>query len=201
MIKINIDWKGKKGFDNLIRYIENNQLYGEMQIAAQTLAHHTADDMINTIEFYRLRPKNAQKANPLYRGLTNVITAERISTTGGIEYGIGNIAKLNEQAPYWEMIDAGATYKTNETHIVPFADGGFRTFKAGSLHTINGINYINHAILNLDKELEMVMKKLGTEFIKGMEKASSGGSTYVFAWGKNVRFGPSGTGGGMGQAR
>jgi hypothetical protein len=66
---------------------------------------------------------------------------------------------------------------------------------------IEGLNYINKAIMNLDKELKIVMEKLGSKFITGAQQVNTGGKTYVSAWGKNIRFGAPGTGGGMGQAR
>ena len=75
-----------------------------------------------------------------------------------------------------------------------FADpgSGFITFKAGSTHTIEGIDFVGRAIRNLDRELTEVMRKLGAEFIEGAKQASSG-STNVAAWGKRVTFGPEGS--------
>jgi hypothetical protein len=75
------------------------------------------------------------------------------------------------------MIDAGATYITKKTHVVPttyFGDpgNGFVTFKEGSSHTIVGIDYIGKAIRHLDVELKEMMSKLGTKFIGDMEKSS-----------------------------
>jgi hypothetical protein len=166
VIKISVDWRGKRGFENLIRYVQNNTIYGEMQIQAQILAHHSADKMIDTIIEYRKRPeKNTGK-------LEGSITAERISTTGGVEYGIGNIAKMNIIAPYWEMLNDGATYITRKEHIVPFEDGEFRTFKVGSSHVIEGIDFVGRSIRNLEQELRDVLQKLGTDFINGMQRES-----------------------------
>ena len=171
MIKITIDWKGKKSFDNLIRYIDNNLLYAEAQEQVRVLGHRTADNMRNTINNERRNPKRPDDK------LVNSITAETLSTTGGVEIGIGRISTLNAQAPYWEMIDAGATYITRQTHVVPttyFADPGtgFVTFKEGSSHVINGIDYIGRAIRNLDQELRIMMEKMGSKFIDGAKKAS-----------------------------
>jgi hypothetical protein len=94
-IRISIDWQGKKGLDNLIRYIENNTLYGEMQVQTQILAHHTADSMKETISTSKKRPSFGSN-------LEDNILAEPISTTGGIEYGIGRISQLKTNAPYFE---------------------------------------------------------------------------------------------------
>jgi hypothetical protein len=169
MIKINIDWQGKKGLDNLIRYIENNLVYAKAQEQVRVLGHHCADKMKEVIETERKNP-----ARPDHK-LENSILVEY--TTGGVEVGIGRISTLNAQAPYWEMIDAGATYITKKTHVVPttyFADpvNNFITFKEGSSHTITGIDFVGRAIRNLDVELKEMMEKLGAKFIGDMQKES-----------------------------
>jgi len=171
MIKITIDWKGKERFENFIRYIHDNLYYAEAQENIRILGHRTADKMREVIETERKNP-----ARPDHK-LENSITAETLSTTGGVEVGIGEIAKMNQEAPYWEMIDAGASYSTKNTHIVPttyFADPGkgFITFKAGSTHIIEGIEFVGKAIRNLDKELREMMEKWGEKFLSGMGDAS-----------------------------
>jgi len=171
MIKISIDWKGQKGLDNLIRYISNNLLYAEAQENVRILGHHCADKMKEVIETERKNP-----ARPDHK-LENSITAKTLSTTAGVEVGIGEIAKMNQEAPYWEMINDGATYVTKKTHVVPmtyFADpeSPFLTFKEGSSHTIEGIDYVGKAIRNLDQELREMMEKWGEKFLGGAEQAS-----------------------------
>jgi hypothetical protein len=171
MIKVTIDWAGKKGLDNLIRYIENNAVYGEAQEAVRLLGHHTADSMRSTINNERRNPKRPDDK------LVNAITAETLNTTGGIEVGIGRIAKLVAEAPYFELINDGGTYITKKTHVVPttyFGDpgDGFVTFKEGSTHSITGIDYVGKAIRNLDKELRDVMEKLGSKFLGGAANSS-----------------------------
>jgi len=171
MIRITIDWKGEKGLNNLIRYIENNLLYAETQENVRILGHHTADKMHEVINTERKNP-----ARPDHK-LENAITAETLNTTSGVEVGIGRISKLNVEAPYWEMINDGATYVTKKTHVVPttyFADpgSGFVTFKEGSSHIIEGIDFIGKAIRNLDQELRTMMEKWGEKFLGGAEKAS-----------------------------
>lgn len=174
MIRISIDWVGQKGLENLIRYIQNNLVYAEAQEQIRILGHHTADNMRNIINTERKRPEKASHA------LDNSITAETLSTTGGVEIGIGRISTLNAQAPYWEMINSGATYTTRIQHIVPFEDGEFRTFKVGSTHVIEGIDFVGRAVRNLDLELKEMMKKLGEEFVSGAQKASQG---HTHGWG------------------
>ena len=166
MINVEIDFRDGKKLENLIRYIENNEVYGEVQEQVRFLGHHTADKMIEIINANRKRPTRAKHA------LDKAITAETISDAGGIEVGIGNISKLTAEAPYWEMINDGATYITQIEHIVPFEDGEFRTFKVGSSHIIEGIDYIGIAIRNLDKELKQLMESVGAKFIEKATGAS-----------------------------
>ena len=166
MIRVTIDWKDGKKFDNLIRCIENNLLYAEAQEQIRVLGHHTADNMRQTINLERKRPSKAS------HNLDNAITAETLNTTAGVEVGIGRISTLNAQAPYWEMIDSGAIYTTQKKHIVPFEDGEFRTFDVGTSHMIEGIDFVGKAIRNLDNELREQMEKWGKKFLNEAEKAS-----------------------------
>jgi len=204
MIRISIDFKDGKKFENLIKYIENNLAYGAAQEAVYNVAHTVEADMKEVINTSRKNPTRPEDK------LINAITTEDLTTTGGIDVGIGRIAKLVAEAPYWELINDGGTYVTRATHKVPteyFADAGtgFVTFVAGSSHTIQPVDFVGKSIRGLDRKLTEVCKKITAEFIQGMEKASSGMSSgtsvHVAAWGKNVRFGGKGTGGGMGQAR
>jgi hypothetical protein len=171
MIKVTISFRDAKKFDQLLRYIQDNLVYAEAQEYVRILGHHTADKMREVI--------NAERKNPARpdHALENAITAETLSTTGGVEVGIGNIAKLIAEAPYFELINDGGTYITKKTHVVPtayFGDpgNGFVTFKEGSSHTITGIDYIGKSIRNLDKELREMMSKWGEKFISGMENSS-----------------------------
>lgn len=167
MIRISVDFKDGKKFNKLVRYIQNNLLYGELQERIRIMGHHTADNMREVINRERKRPTRASHK------LDSAITAETLSTVGGIDMGIGRISKLNAEAPYWEMINDGATYTTRIRHIVPFEDGGFRTFKVGSSHVIEGIDFVGESIRKLDKEIKNQLKQWGEKFIKGTKKASS----------------------------
>jgi hypothetical protein len=171
MIRLTVDFRDAKKFDQLIRYIENNLVYAEAQEGVRVLGHHCADYMRSTINTERKNP-----TRPDHK-LENAIIAETLSTTAGVEVGIGRIATLIAEAPYFELINDGGTYITKKTHVVPttyFADpgSGFITFKEGSSHTIIGIDYVGRAIRNLDQELRVMMEKWGAKFVGGAEKAS-----------------------------
>jgi len=213
MIKVDITFVDQKKFNNLIRYIENNAVYGEAQEKVRILGHHTADNMIETIKTERKRPDKGT------HHLENSITAETLSTTGGVEVGIGRISKMTQEAPYWEVLNNGG-YIPNHGNFVPlgafspgeampdpahFREGNWTvgadkyTFRPKT--PLEGIDYIGKAIRNLDKELKLAMEQLGTKFITDMSKASNTsqgksdmfGRTYVSKWGTKVKFGPPGS--------
>ena len=178
MIKVTIDFKDAKKFDQLIRYIQNNLVYGEAQEEVKVLGHHCADKMREVINTERKNPKRPDDK------LVNAITAETLNTTGGIEMGIGRIATLVAEAPYFELINAGGTYITKKTHVVPttyFADpgSGFVTFKEGSSHIIEGIDFVGKAVRELSIELHKKLDEWGAKFIGGAEKASG----HAHGWG------------------
>jgi hypothetical protein len=101
MITLTIDFKDAKKFDQLIRYIENNLVYAELQEAAINLADNTVNNMRETISSNKKRPS-------LGNNLENTIDKEILnSTLEETEIGIGNITKLKTDAPYYEVLDAG----------------------------------------------------------------------------------------------
>jgi hypothetical protein len=188
MIKVNIDWQGKKGLDNLIRYIENNLVYAEAQEEVRILGHHTADYMKNII---KESGYNLDK-------LANSILAETLSTTGGVEVGIGRIAsfpKGKNGQTYWEAFNDGFKPGAMNTLICPgsFEDGRPDASKSGGKWTehagyiggnytffdnnqnkkpIAPLDFVGKAIRNLDQELREMMEKWGTKFIGGAQEAS-----------------------------
>ena len=174
MIRLTVDWKDGKKLENLIRYIENVP-FVRVEAEAANLADNAVNNMIQTIEDERKNP-----ARPGVSKLQNSIDWSQLINDPGKELviGIGNVAKMTQEAPYWEMINDGATYVTKKTHVVPttfFADpiSDFITFKEGSSHTITGIDFVGKAIRNLDQELRTMMKNWGEEFLSGAAKASN----------------------------
>jgi hypothetical protein len=180
MLKISVEWQGKEKLESLIRYISDNLIYGEAQQKVRILGHHCADHMRVTIDSSRKRPdKGTHK-------LENAITAETLTTTAGVEVGIGNIDKLKQEAPYYEVIDRGGYVppanlgyfgegerpeagKNGQTwtHTGNKSDFLLRPSKA-----IEGIEYVYKSIQNLEKELKETITKLGGSFISGLSKAS-----------------------------
>jgi hypothetical protein len=181
MIKITVEFTDGEKFEQLIRYIEDNMVYGEAQEAMRVLGHHCADNMKENINSSRKRPDKGT------HNLENVITAETLNTVGGIEVGVGRIETLKAEAPYFEVLDVGG-YIPNNGNFVPLGSfipgepkpnaGNFRegNWEVGGKFTfkpkraIEGINYIGKAILNLDKELTELIGKLGSKILDGMSK-------------------------------
>jgi len=182
MIRISIDWQGQKGLDNLIRYIENNLVYAEAQEGVRVLGHHTADNMRETISSSKKRPSFGNN-------LESNINAETLNTTGGVEVGIGRISQLKANAPYFEVLDVGGYVPYSTAKGAPLGSfygdppipggsgqnwerSGEKGFFMKPSKAIEGIDYIGKAIRNLDKELRIMMEKLGSKFIDEAQKAS-----------------------------
>jgi hypothetical protein len=185
MIKINIEFKDAKKFDNLIRYIENNLVYGEAQEAMIGLAENTVKNMRDTIS-------SSKKRHSLGSNLEDAIEATILNTIGGIDIGIGNIYKLKSQAPYWEVLDAGGYVPYSTVKGAPL--GSFEgsapdsTLVSGNQNwersgkgffmkpksPIEGIDYVGKAIRELDKELKETIIRMGGTFLDGLKKSSTG---------------------------
>lgn len=184
MININIEFRDARKFDNLIRYIENNLLYAEAQEYMLELADNTVENMRNTIRTEKKRPSTGEK-------LEQTIDKEILSTTAGVDIGIGRISTLTKETPYWEVLNNGG-YIPNHGNFVPlgafvpgepkpsasnFRQGNWEvgsgkyTFRAK--RPIEGIDYIGKAIRELDKDLKETIIKMGGTFIQGLEKAGS----------------------------
>lgn len=188
MISLRVEWKGKKGLENLIKSIENiSFVRAEAEIA--TVADKTVAHMQNTIQENKKRPDLGTHK------LENSIDWDEVLNIPGkkLIVGIGNIDKIKSEAPYFEVLDAGG--------YVPPANIGYFTSgsgmsgdktppEAGSsgqnwVHTgkekgsfymkpkkaIEGIDYIEKAIRYCDKLLNSVITEIGKEFIESIKKS------------------------------
>lgn len=200
MIAVTVTYKNQNMFKNLSKYFSNNFAYCPGQIAIQVAGRRAANNMKRIIDENRKNPLRTEDK------LVNAINWELVSTTGGIQLGVGRISKLIAEAPYWELINDGGTYITKKTHKVPttyfasdvnqnyiYKNTPFITFAAGSTHTIEGIDYVGKTVREMKKDILKIMKHIGTEEIKQLKDAAIGKRTYVKAWGKNITFGPEGS--------
>ena len=182
MIKLSVEWAGKKGFENLIRYIENNVIEMEVQKELKTLGQNTADHMKNTIS-------TSKKRNSFGHNLEDNINSENISDN---EVGIGKISQLKTNAPYFEVLDVGGyvPYSTRKGAPLGSFEGdapnssvvsgnqnwersGEKGFFMKPKSPIEGIDYIGKAIRNLDKELTVALEQLGVKFMNDLQKVST----------------------------
>ena len=170
MIRIIIDWVGKKDFNNLIKYIESDRLYFEAQNLVNDLADKCVEDMQATITTSKKRPS-------LGSNLEDNITKEILNSTGGIEVGIGKISQLKTNAPYWEVLDQGGYVPYSTAKGAPLGSfygeppitggsganwerSGNKGFFMRPSKAIEGIDFIGKAIRNLDKELQSSIESL-----------------------------------------
>jgi hypothetical protein len=184
MIRINIIWEGKRGLENLIRYIENNDLYFLAQDKTRDLAYETVLSMREMIV-------EGKKRHSFGNNLESNINAEDISTTGGIDIGIGNISDLKANAPYYEVLDRGGYIPYSTVKGAPLGsfegdrpDGnvvsgnqnwersGNKGYFMKPKSAIEGLDYIGRSLRNLDLELKVMVEELGGTWLSNLEKNS-----------------------------
>lgn len=144
-----------KGINPSLWFKETQMKIAKLETVLNTLADDCVLNMIYELQEQRRNP--ARPDHPLEHALT----VEKIPNG----YGIGNISKLNTEAPHWELINDGGSYVTRETHAVPTTyfsnpDSSWITFKAGSQHTISPYRYIDIASEELKKHIEIQINNL-----------------------------------------
>ena len=192
MIRLTVDFRDAKKFDQLIRYIENNAVYEEAKTMIRELGHKTADNMGSIINSYRKRPSIG--TNKLEKSITSVFIAG-VSHSGFLglgrdifthEVGIGEIAKMNREAPYWEVLDVGGYvppanlgYFGENNPPIPGGKGEAwihtgrkEDFLMTPKSPIEGLDYIGQSLRKLKIELDEGIKELGAKFINGAQRES-----------------------------
>jgi len=180
MIKIEINFTDGEKFEQLIRYIEGID-FVRAEAEVGELSDKVIESMKETINSSRKRPdKGTHK-------LENSLDWTEVLNDPGRQLiiGIGEVAKLMAEAPYFEVLDVGG-YIPNNGNFVPlgaFAPGEPRpnagNFREGNWEVggkftfkpkkaIEGIGYINKAIQNLDNDLRALVEKLGGMWLDGM---------------------------------
>jgi hypothetical protein len=113
--------------------------------------------------------------------LANTMKVEMPSGAGEaqVSWGIGKIADLDQFAPYWRIINYGGSGFKGDYHFVPgFFNGNKFTYNpmmpegkmlpSGVKGLIKPMNYIEATHLNLDREINIILKSLKT--LKGTGK-------------------------------
>jgi len=91
----------KSGQDPLVWLSKLDQSFQfDLQNILAMIAEKTASRMGEIIQDSIKRPPNTGK-------LAMSITSEILNSTGGIEVGIGNVSKMNSEAPYWLVLNDG----------------------------------------------------------------------------------------------
>lgn len=215
MINIRVEFSGTKQLENLIRYIENDRLFFEAQNLVNDLADNAVEEMRDIIT-------TSKKRKSLGTNLEDSITKEILNDVGGIDVGIGNIAKLKTDAPYWEVLNNGGyvPYSTRKGAPLGSFEGyppdgvggnqnwersGNKGFFMKPKNPIEGIDYIGKAIRGLDLDLRNSIDALLKEYTDNLSKMQPSGlsragrdkyqtrtTKNISKWGKNVTFYKSG---------
>ena len=102
MIKVNIIQTGKKP-EELIANLDKN--WFEFQASIIDLGHKTRNKIIDIIKINKKRPQAGEPET-----LENAIEMEEFIQPASIGFGIGNINKLEEEAPYYLAINYGSAH-------------------------------------------------------------------------------------------
>lgn len=190
MIKIQFDFTDKKKFGRLIEHIQktasmritDNTFYFEAQNKMMDLAEETVFNMRKIIQENKVRRTSGNN-------LEKTIEAIPLNTTGGVEIGIGDIQKLNTDAPYWRVIDIGGYVPYSNTAGAPLGSfegdrpqtgivsgnqnwerSGEKGFFMKPKSPIVGIDYIGRSLRQLNRDLKNYLKSIGEDFIESLPK-------------------------------
>lgn len=181
MIKIVTTFPGKKGFDDLIRYIENIP-FVKIEAEVTNLAEDAIEVMKNKIDSSRKRPDKGT------HNLENSIDVKELINDPGIQLviGVGEVAKMLKEAPYFEVLDVGGYIPPANLGYFgegepPVAGGNGQSWthtgsKSDFLMTpkspIEGISYIQDGLNFIRKNMDKMLKEFGATILDGMTKAS-----------------------------
>lgn len=183
MLRVEVDFRDvNKKLTKLIRYVESVQFVETEAIATQ-IADVTVEQMRDTIS-------SSKKRNSFGSNLEDNIDWQELINDPGKELviGIGNIAKLKSNAPYWEVLDQGGYIPYSTVKGAPL--GSFEGFPPDQLggnqnwersgnkgffikpkKPIEPVGYIASALRNIDKLLKQVITAEGGKWIEGLAKS------------------------------
>jgi len=183
MVRLNIVFEGKKGLENLIRYIKGNWATENVIQSVKIVANNCGNRMKEIIKEKKDRTDKSEGK------LENAIAVEELGSiaAGEISFGVGKIANL---PVYWEILNDGGLIK-GTGKLVPlgaFPDGRPLKGKSGgewyegidkycffdkvtNIKFIHPVGYIDRAVIEADEELINLMKSFGEEYLDGAQKA------------------------------
>ena len=180
MINIEFEFTDENKFDHLISAVAKMDFVGA-EAELGDLAEKTCERMKETIDSSRKRPDLGTHK------LENSIDWSTLINDPGRQLiiGIGEIAKMTAEAPYWEVLDVGgyvppANYGYFGQGEAPVAGGAGETwthtgdkkdFYMKPTKAIQGINYIGSALANLNKDLTDIVAKAVGKIFEQIEKA------------------------------
>lgn len=183
MLRIDVKFKNKNSFNSLMRYISqmdsgNNPVWFDLQNELNILADASIQDMKDRINSMRKRPSDGEHT------LENSITKEEVgSQMMRFEVGVGNIDTLKLQAPYFEVLDAGGYvppvnlgYFGDGNPPIPGKNGEMWTHTGNRkdyllkpTKAIEGVEYVAYAARNLEKNMDEMIARIGSQIISKME--------------------------------
>ncbi len=114
---LRISYKTDISFEQIIKKIEVKSQKVETEI--MKLGIDTAERMKYIIESNKVRPQAGQP-----RKLENSIDMEIIQEgTNIIEWGVGNISRMDKEAPYWKAVNYGSSHIVGKKFIGSFYPG------------------------------------------------------------------------------
>jgi len=107
---------------NIVAWVEPKlrKEWMQFQLEADHLGERLYAYMINYIDIHRHREKSMHADGTI--PLSQSITLDKFTGMGQVGFGIGNIAKLQKESPYWYVLNYGA--KVSGEKFIP-ANGGF----------------------------------------------------------------------------
>lgn len=154
------------GFKTIIRQITiKNEA---MKAKLSKLGDETAMKMKSVIQSKKVRPQAGEPTT-----LEDTIDVEHFNMPGIVAWGVGNIVKLNQEAPYWRVVNYGSNHLVGvwiQGHFEPGAPQPHRAhFREGRLkqgepkyvfpvkNPIPAMNYIESTVNFLKQKLEGII--------------------------------------------
>jgi hypothetical protein len=146
-----------------------NEFIGKEWFKFQLLAYELGEHILQYLQTYI----NSHAKKEHTGNLANAMTLERHAGAGEaqVSWGIGKISDLNIQVPYWKIINYGGSGWHGDYHFTPgFFNGDVfkynpmmpegKMLPSGVKGIIKPMNYVEASRMQLDRELNIIIKAL-----------------------------------------